>query len=239
MKSYHPRHIHHHFLRNLHIPTALCAALIVASVLSVGAFVFASTTINFRMVINPGTLSIGMVDGNFVPLIDPAITMQPKLQSNICQSSVGILGTFAAQIYVKNPDAADGGWVATLSTASPEAKWQWDAYSFDFNDPTSSGCIDGDDADVVGGQMRVDMSASHIHLGTCLASCSWLDVVRWSSAAFHEWMIDTIALLSASSGSSDLGDWVLHDIAVTQTIPANQWISENYYLDLYLSITSV
>jgi hypothetical protein len=124
------------------------------------------------MVINPGTLSINMVDGNYAPLSTPAIAMQSKYQSNTCQTSTGTLGTYSAQIYVKNPDAADNGWVATLSAATPQSLWQGDGHSFDFNDPTVSGCVDGVDPDALGGQMNVDMTASNIHLATCLISCS-------------------------------------------------------------------
>lgn len=35
-----------------------------------------------------------------------------------------------------------------------------------------------------------------------------------------------------------MSDWVFRDIPVTQTIPANQPLSDSYSLDLFLSVTA-
>lgn len=77
MKSYHPRHIHHHLLRNLHIPVAI----LVMVIFSAGTFLFASTAVNFRMIINPGALAVEMVDQNFHPLSQPIINLNSSYQS--------------------------------------------------------------------------------------------------------------------------------------------------------------
>jgi hypothetical protein len=123
MHRYHPRHIHHHFLRNLHIPTALVAAIVVGSFLSASTFVFASTAVNFHMVINPGVLAVDMVDGNLRPVATQVVDMGSKIQSNTCQTTTGILGTATQKIYVKNPGVANNGWVVTMSAASPSDTW--------------------------------------------------------------------------------------------------------------------
>ena len=138
MHQYHPRHIHHHFLRNLHIPTVLVGVVIVTSILSLSTFVFASATSNFRMIINTGVLAVGMVDGSFAPVANPMVDMGSKFQSTNCQSAAGTFGTSTQKIYVKNPDVADNGWVVTLSAASPQDTWEGDGAHFDFNDTTNS-----------------------------------------------------------------------------------------------------
>lgn len=142
MHRYHPRHIHHHFLRNLHIPTALIAAIFIGSLLSVSTFVLASTAVNFHMVVNPGVLAVNMVDNDLNPVATPMVDMGSKFQSNICQTATSTLGTASQKIYVKNPGVANNGWVVTLSAASPSDTWLGDGARFDFNDASSAGCTD-------------------------------------------------------------------------------------------------
>ncbi len=81
MKSYHPRHIHYHFLRNLHIPTAFLSVVGMIVLFSASTFLFASTSVNFRMIINPGTLAVEMVDQNFNPLSQPQVNLNSSYQS--------------------------------------------------------------------------------------------------------------------------------------------------------------
>lgn len=238
MHRYHPRHIHHHFLRNLHIPSALIAAIAVGCFLSVSTFVLASTAVNFQMVINPGVLAVNMVDENFNPVATPTVNMGSKFQSNVCQIATSILGTATQKIYVKNPGVANNGWVVTLSAASSGDTWQGDAARFDFNDSSSSWCTDWSDTDIYAGQMTVNPVVGNLSLWLCSLSCVGGGVILWSAASFQEWSIDTITLLSAAAESSDSADWILQGINIAQTIPQNQSVSENYTLDLYLSVTA-
>lgn len=164
MNRYHPRHIHHHFLRNLHIPSAFFVALLVGFFLSVSTFVLASTAVNFQLTINPGVLAVNMVDNNFSPIDTPTVDMGSKLQSTECQTATSTLGTATQKIYVKNPGVANNGWVVTLSAASPTNTWVGDGSHFDFNDSTSSGCIDGPDTDTYAGQMTVNPVVGNLSL---------------------------------------------------------------------------
>lgn len=110
--------------------------------MSLSTFVLASTTANFRMVINPGVLAVGMVDGSFNPVANPMVDMGEKFQSSDCQTASGTFGTTTQKIYVRNPGVANNGWTVTLSAASSTNTWQGDGARFDFNDATSSGCAD-------------------------------------------------------------------------------------------------
>lgn len=75
MRSYHPRHIHHHFLRNLHIPSAFLSVLFLAFFMTCGTFVFAAKNVYFHMTINPGVLAVNMVDSSFQPILHPEISV--------------------------------------------------------------------------------------------------------------------------------------------------------------------
>jgi hypothetical protein len=181
MYQYHPRHIHHHFLRNLHIPTVLSGIIIVTSVLSLSTFVFASATANFRIVINPGVLAVNVVDSAFVAISQPLVDMGQVFQAASCQSVNGTFGTVSQKIYIRNPDVADGGWNVTLSAASPTTQWSsGNGHFFDFNDPTTTGCGDGVDSDTVAGQMTVNPSSfgSNLSQGQCTLSCNTTDVAK-------------------------------------------------------------
>lgn len=123
MYQYHPRHIHHHFLRNLHIPSVFLGVIIVTSILSLSTFVFASVTANFRIIINPGVLAVNVVDSSFVAIPQPLVNMGEVFQDTSCQSVNGTFGTLSQKIYIRNPDVADGGWNVTLSAASPTTRW--------------------------------------------------------------------------------------------------------------------
>lgn len=172
MYQYYSRHFHHRFLRTLHIPTAVAILVIFLFVSSIGTLALASATANFTMVINPGTLAVNIVDEHFALVTHPSVDMGSVYQSSDCQTVKGTFGTNTQRIYIKNPDAADNGWVVTLSAANPSAHWQGNDGIFDFNDPTLGGCRDGDDRDSLGGQMFVNPSKSLIATGLCLVSCT-------------------------------------------------------------------
>lgn len=40
-----------------------------------------------------------------------------------CQTATGTFGSGSQQIYVKNPDGADNGWVVSLAASAPTAIW--------------------------------------------------------------------------------------------------------------------
>ncbi len=122
------------------------------SVVSFGGIIFASNVSNFSFTVNAGALSVDIVDGSYVTVPSPAVVLSAVTFSFACQTggsaSTGTFGTASQQIYVKNPDAADGGWNVTLAATSGTTSFYDSAGTdVDFNDPTSSGCGDGADAD--------------------------------------------------------------------------------------------
>ena len=156
-----------------------------------------------------------------------------------CQTVTGTFGTPTEQIYVKNTGAANNGWVVSLAAASPTNVWASAGRAFDFNDPTGSGCTDGADTDIVGGQMTVNPSVGTLAVGQCTAGCSTTGVTKGSSAAFNEGTIDDVTILSAAAGSDDVGDWTLQGVAISQKIPGEQPAASDYNINMVLSILAI
>ncbi len=208
-------------------------------VLSTAAGVYASATSNFAQTINAGTLSVDIVDGSYVTVGSPSVTMSAKTFSFSCLSggsaSTGTFGTASQVIYIKNPDAADNGWSVSLAGSATTAVWDSAGTDYDFNDAGGSGCTDGADADSFGGQMTVDPSVGTLATGAC-ASCATTAVSKGTSASFIEGSTDSITLLTGASGSNDIGDWKLTGVSISQTIPAEQPAASDYDVNLTLSV---
>lgn len=197
----------------------------------------ASNTSNFTQTINPGTLTIDIVDGSYVTVGSPSVAFPAATFSFTCQTSNGTFGTASQVIYVKNPDAADSGWTASLAGSATTAVWDSAGTDYDFNDPTGSGCTDGGDADSLGGQMTVNANAGTLNTGTC-ASCVTTNITKGSSTGFNQGTTDSITILTAAAGSSDIGDWRLTGVAIAQTIPAEQPAASDYDINMVLSVVA-
>jgi hypothetical protein len=198
-----------------------------------------SSTTALTQTINPGTLSVDIVDGSYVTVGSPTVSMSAIDFSFACTSSSGTFGTATEQIYVKNPDAADAGWDLTIAASSPTDLWTSATVTdYDFNDPTTSGCEDGGDTDGLGGQMTIDASGGTLAAGAC-SSCTTANITKGSSSAFEEGVNDSITLLSAASSSDDIGDWTLQGVSVSQTIPPEQPAASDYTINLSLTVTAL
>lgn len=152
-------------LRKLNITTALGLVVLTAGAASTG--VFAAANSNFAQTINNGALTLDIVDANRASVANPSVGMADTNFSFACQSTTGIFGTTTEKIYVRNPDAADGGWAVSLAAADgASAKWTSASKnsSYDFNDANGAGCTDGD-TDGRGGQMTVNPSAGEVVAG--------------------------------------------------------------------------
>jgi len=218
--------------------TKLLSFLVVAIfVTGFTSSVYAASTSNFTQTINAGTLSIDIVDGSYASVGSPSVSFGAVTFNFACGSSTGTLGTATQQIYVKNPDAADGGWTASIAGSAITAVWDGAASDYDFNDPTTSGCTDGADADSVGGQMTVNASGATLAAGSC-SSCNTNNITKGTSAAFNQGTTDSITLLNAAAGSSDIGDWTLQGVSLSQTIPAEQAAASDYDINMVLSVVS-
>lgn len=215
----------------------LLQGIFISFVLLSATYVYASNTSTFNQTINAGTLSIDIVDGSYVTVGSPSITMNSVSFSFACQASTGTFGTATEQIYIQNPDAADNGWTASLAATDPTDLWDSTGTDFDFNDPTGSGCTDGGDTDSFGGQMTVDASGGTLAVGQC-STCTTTNVSKGTSSAYSEGATDDITVLSGAAGSDDIGDWTLQGVSISQSIPAEQPAAADYSIDMSLSIVA-
>lgn len=229
--------LQHLLLRKLDILPVVVLAFFVMSSLNIATIVLASATSNFTQTINAGTLSVDIVDGSYVTVASPSFAMTAATMSFSCQTVTGTFGTASQVIYVKNPDAADGGWSVSLAASATTAVWDGAASDFDFNDPTTSGCTDSADADSVAGQLTVDPSAGTLAAGQC-ASCVTTNVTKGSSNAFVEGTTNSITVLTGAAGSDDIGDWKLTGVSLSQTIPAEQAAANDYDINMTLSVVA-
>lgn len=167
--------ISHFLFRHIHTTSALlCIGVIgFGSIFSA----FAAKNLNLLLTINPGVLSVDIVDGSYVSVGSPSFALDTISTAFTCQSTPGILGTATQKIYVKNPDAADNGWTMTLAASAPTASWVGTGGTMDFNDPTTSGCTDGVDTDAYKGQLTVNPSGGTLAVGNC-ASCATTAITK-------------------------------------------------------------
>jgi len=105
--------------------------------------VSAAQSSNFTQIINPGTLSIDIVDGSYVTVASPSVVFPPTTFNFACQTNNATLGTASQVIYIKNPDASDTGWVASIAASATTAVWDGAVSDYDFNDASGAGCTDG------------------------------------------------------------------------------------------------
>ncbi len=222
-----------------HFHTKKFVSIIAGIILLTGTVVFGAAITNFTQTINSGTLSVGIVDGSYATVPSPSVAMSATTVSFNCETSTGTFGTSTQQIYVSNPDSADNGWVVSLAASNPTDLWNSTSASasFDFNDPTTSGCADGGDGDTRPGQMSLDPSGGTLAIGAC-GTCTTTGITKGSSSAFNQGTTDSITILTASAGSDDIGDWTLQGVAVSQKIPAQQPAASDYNIDLTLSIVA-
>ncbi|MBL8015392.1 MAG: hypothetical protein JNK26_04355 [Candidatus Doudnabacteria bacterium] len=225
----------HRITAKISVYFVILTAFLALSLVSVSA----ANTSNFNQVINPGTLSIDIVDATYVTVANPGVTFPAINYGFACQTNTATFGTATQQIYIQNPDAADNGWVASLAGSAVTAVWDGAAADYDFNDPTGTGCTDGADAsDTVGGQMTIDPSVSTLQLGSCTGGCSVDNITKGTLAAYNQGTVDSITLLNAAAASSDIGDWRLTGVAVSQKIPAEQLAGNDYDINMTLSIVA-
>ncbi len=224
-------------LGKLNVIMAVVMIIVMTGGISGVVYVLASSTSNFTQTINPGTLSVDIVDGSYESVSSPSMAMSPVNFSFSCQTATGSFGTTTQQIYVSNPDAADSGWTVTLAASSTTAVWDSAGTDFDFNDPNGSGCTDGADADGFGGQMTVDASGATLATGGC-SSCTTNNITKGSSASFSEGTTNSITILSGAAASDDIGDWTLRGVSINQKVPAEQPAASDYDINMVLTITA-
>ncbi len=228
--------INNTLLRKLNIGFASIMTFSIAAGLGTTQYAFASATSNFTQVINAGTLTADIVDASYVTVASPSFALGAATFSFACQTTTGTFGTASQQIYVKNPDAADNGWTLSIAASAPTDVWDGAASDFDFNDPTTAGCADGGDADILKGQMTINPAVGTLAGGA--SSASTTNITKGSSAGFNQGTLDAITILTGAAGSSDIGDWTLQGVSISQTIPAEQAAASDYDISLVLTATA-
>jgi len=227
-----------YYITNILLFTVLILSPIFAFLLIVKYGNVLSSTSSVTQVIEPGILSTDFVDDSYQSISNPSVAMSNEDFSFICNSSSGTLGTSSQKIYVLNPDSADGGWSLTIAPANTTDLWVGSNGSYDFNDASGSGCSDGVDTDSYAGQMSINPSVGTLVKGAC-PSCNTTGISKGSLASFSEGTINSITLLSADASSSDMGDWLLTGVSVSQSIPGEQPAGNDYDINLVLTVTAL
>ncbi len=199
--------------------------------------IFAADTSNFTQTINAGTLAVDITNSSYVTVGSPTVAMNAATFSFGCQTVTGTFGTASEQIYITNPDAADNGWTVSVAASATTAVWDSAGTDFDFNDPTTSGCADGGDADSLAGQLTINPAAGSVTAAQC-DSCNTTGVTLGTSSAFNQGTTDSITVATGASESSDIGDWYIRGVSLSQTIPAEQPAAADYDINMVLSIVA-
>jgi len=200
--------------------------------------VLAAGTSTFNQTINPGSLVVDIVNGSYVSVGSPSVSLEAQAFSFACGASTGTFGTATEQLYVSNPDAADGGWTLSIGASAPSVTWTSAGTPFDFNDASTAGCSDGaGDDDSYAGQMTIDASGGTLAKGSC-STCDTDNLSLGSSGAFVEGTTNSITLITAAASSDDIGDWTLQGVDLSQTIPGEQPAASDYSISLTLSVAA-
>jgi hypothetical protein len=215
------------------------AALVIGGVGVLGAApLYASNNASVTQTISAGTLTTDIRDASRVSVASPVFPITAAAFSFNCQTSTGTIGSNTQRLYIDNPSSANNGWTLTIAaTGGATSTWAntGATQSFDFNDPTTSGCGDGADADTKAGQLTLNASAGT--LTTDCSSCSTTSITKGTSTAFNQGTTDSITLLNAAAASDDVGRWYLTGIGVSQTIPAEQ-PADSYSIGLTATVTA-
>jgi hypothetical protein len=190
------------------------AALLATLTLLASASLPAGATANTQLqqVISTGTLSTDILDAGQATVSSPSISLSSLSVSATCQTATGTHGTNTQRIYVDNPGASATGWVLSLAaTAGATATWTTGSQTYDFNDPSGSGCT--------GGQMTVNPSGGTI---TAQSPSTTTGVSLGTSAAFNQGTTDSIELANAGASSDDIWRGYLTNIAISQKVPASK-----------------
>ena len=195
---------------------------------------------NLRQQISEGGLELSIVDAAYADVTDPGITFSSHTFSFDCGTTTGILGSATQRLYVQNPDSADNGWSITIAPKGGATSTWVSATEataeFDFNDPNGGGCTDGSDTDSVAGSLTIDPSAATLATGTC-AACTDSDINLGTESTFSD-TVGSITLITATASSSDIGDWTIEGINLTQIIPGEQEAYDDYQMDMTMTIAA-
>lgn len=220
----------------------LSIVIALVALAGIGRVIFAANNSQLSQSISAGTLATDIKDASRVTVASPSVAMSSVSFPFSCltggSAPSGTFGTNTQRIYIENPGAANNGWTLTMAaTGGATTLWQntGSTQNYDFNDPTSSGCSDGGDADTKAGQLNVDPSVATL-TADC-GSCSTANITKGSSTAFSQGTTDSITLLNAAAASDDNGRWYLTGVGLLQTIPAEQ-AADSYTINFTVTVTA-
>jgi hypothetical protein len=181
-----------------------------------------ATTLN--QLIDEASLSIDIVDNNGDTVPSPSVTFPTYYFSFEAGNSDAVLGTSTQKIRVSNPTTTAAWSVAIAATGGVSAVWT-DGGSNTYPYNSAAGLDNG----------RLTVDAATNGVSTPKSGCSNTNVTKGSSATFLNGTVDSITILSASSGADTLCYWDLTAVDLRQRIPASQ-VTASYSLGMTLSV---
>lgn len=223
--------------QKINILIGILFAVLIGVMFSVYLYVSASPNIQFSQLINAGVFYADVLDTNRDPVTNPSVSFGASSFSFDCETTTGTLGTNSERLYVVNPSSATNGWtLAIAATSGQTAVWSnGSSLTYDYNDPSGSGCTDGADGDTVGGQFTVNPATGTV-TADC-SSCSNSNISLGTSNAFSEGSLSSVTLINAAPASDDSGRWYLTGATVSQKIPAEQQAA-TYTISLTITATA-
>ena len=174
----------------------------------------------------PITLSSDVVDGSGVSVASPSAGMTSASSSFSCQAVTGTLGTATQKVRINNTTSNPAWTVSIAATSGPSALWTTGSTTYDFNDPSGSGCTNG--------QLTIDPSAGTL---TPAAGCANTGLTLGSSAGFSSGVTDSITLATGSASATINCYWDLTGVSLSQQVPAER-AAGAYSLNLTITTTA-
>lgn len=207
---------------------SLAVAVFAIAIVPATATFAQSATTDVTQTINAGSLTAAVLDASRVPVGSPSFAMTATGFSFDCQTATGTMGSGTQRIYIVNPSATSGqSWTLTINGTGPE--WTDGGDSYDFDDPTGSGCTNG--------QLTLDPSSGTATLtDDCTSTeCTTATVTQGSADALDSGT--PVTLLSAATDAATVYRGYLTGIGLSQEIPG-ETPAGNYTLPMTITATA-
>lgn len=215
----------------VHIPRKTTVSVVLLGIVALLVAVLIQSSVSFAspvgtvsQSISTGALSTDIKDSSQTSVPSPSFAMSSAFVTTSCQNTSSTYGTDSQRIYVDNPGDADNGWSLSIAaTNGVGALWESGSDSYDYDDPSGSGCTNG--------QLTLDPSAATLTMETGTSA----NVTQGAADSFNAG--SSITLLTAAAASDDIWRGYLTGIGVSQTIPAST-PPGSYSIDLTQTVIS-
>ena len=207
---------------------------------SLGAFIEVNANaVNYRYIAwripSSGVLSADIVDGAGASVASPSFAMNNETYPFSCEENLGVIGTTAQKFRISN-QTSNAAWSTSIAaTDGATALWRnsGNTAQYDYNESSGSpaGCTDGADADLLAGKLRITPTTGTL---TPQSGCSTTNVSLGSDQDFNQSTLNSITLLTASSGATAGCYWDLIGVGLKQYIPADQPL-DSYSINLTIT----